>query len=528
MGNNTTEYTASELLSGVDKKEDNKKSENDSNELQKDNIEKNKNQKVNEQNTENEKPTSNKNQDGEKSEDKQQKQKRMFEDSPEEKKRQRRQISDKEMSKIEKSMNTAGMIMKGAAKTHQELMEKKEEYDKEKEEYKVQKELEERGVLSKENNTSQSISKNRNKKDSILSVSKQKRSLNRGKNLSKIDKINNITKKSKRTKSVSYPLFTSNYMVKVYGLNTWIKLNNHHSELVDDFGPFQNINKLETIYENTEFMFKDGDKVDFETFLEITSPNDLVYLYAIWTLVNNDNEPAPIKCRCEHCNDINDTVINIVEMLQSSIPYDKKEEFREYDSTKSIGELQQNTLMGKEVLITQDIEDELRFKVRITVPSLRRYFNVDRAIRKFIVSELEEYLPDKLRFTKDLDDKLKYLWETKRKDVRTYYQTYITHLLYIKSIKIIDLTGEDFDESMHISLKSDDVFTMVAAINNMPDELLDETSEEITELSDKEIEYDLKGEPFRCKHCGNMSEKHNIPVGNMLFFTIQKMIRKRS
>jgi len=414
-------------------------------------------------------------------------------------------ISDKEMSKIEEKMNEKAGLMANAVNAHDNIVKAKEKEEKEIEEYKKKKDQ------KKDATSPLTVS------DTTVKSSKKERA----KGLSKLQKIKNLTKTGK---SAELPLFASNYMIKMYGMNTWINIDNYFDTFFKEFGYFQNINKLKLIYENSEFLFKDGDKVDFETFLNITSPDDVTLIYALWSVVNNDGDPVNLPATCEHCGETHEREVTPRKLLQSSFTDDHRNRFKDYDSTKTINELQADVTMGEKKSIIHE-EDGVRYRIVVTAPNLKRYFYVDNNMRKFIVEELSEYIPGKLLNSIDDTDKLRYLYQQKRADVNSLYNRYTENLLYIESIK---LSAIDSDEEFTLTLEDDGAHDVIEIVKTIPDEMMKKIIDSIEELASQEDPVNLQGEPFRCSNCKKITSMDDVPVGDLLFFTIQKMQAKRS
>lgn len=420
-------------------------------------------------------------------------------------------ISDNEMNKIEKSIREKAHFFSSAVNAHDHVAKIKEQEEKEIEEFKK--------------NRDSKANMSENKDDTIdLNVQREVKNKDRGKNLSKLEKIKKIGKRKGKSAEILLP--ASNYMIKMHGMNTWINYENYFSTFFKEFGFFQNINKLKMIYENSEFLFRDGDRVDFTTFLQITSPTDLTLIYALWSVVNNDDEPVDVEVMCQECGASQEIKLKPKEVLENSFSPEQRKRIKNYDPTKTINELQKNVVMGEERKLSYTM-DSLKFKIIMNAPHLKRYFDVDDKMRSYIVEQLEEHLPNEIKGTTDDTDKLRWLYRYKQGDVNALYGRYTDLILYMESVEVMDFDDDDFG-NIKVSLEDDGIHTCIEFINQMPDELLDQINNGVGELTEEDDTVQLRGEPFKCKECNKISENDNIPAGDILFFTIQKMIQKKS
>lgn len=430
-------------------------------------------------------------------------------DLPEQKTTMKDRIPKEDMEEIDKGMKDAVNTLKTVSEVHNKAIESKEQEEKEKEEIKRKRDQKEVDKPKKKNKVVNMDSKLSNKK--------------RAGDLSKLQKLKTI---SRRDRGVTFPLFESNYIIKMHGLNTFIKTRDAYNVLYEkEFGFFQSLEKIKTIFENSEFEFKDGEKVDFSTFLEITSPGDLPLINAIWALANTPDKGVDSLIPCPHCNTQNKANENIREIFDNSL--NKEMENFEYDPTKTIDELQTNTVMGKKKEVTLE-KDQIKYTVELSAPDLKKYMFIDEQVRILIINRLNEYLPNRLRRSTDTDEKLKYLWHNKRTEVNNIHETYTESLLFIDLLTIEDLRDtKDNVGKIQFSTLHEEVEEMQEAIDNLPDELMMEISNGADEELISDIEYQFKGEPFKCKECGKWIENDNKNVNDMLFFTINSSIQER-
>jgi DNA-directed RNA polymerase subunit RPC12/RpoP len=429
-------------------------------------------------------------------------------DLPEQKVTMKDRIPKEDMEEIDKGMKDAVNTLKTVSEVHNKAIESKEQEEKEKEEIKRKRDQKD---------------KEPKKKNKVIDMESRVSNKKRAGDLSKLQKLKTISRKDR---GVSFPLFESNYIIKMHGLNTFIKTRDAYNVLYEkEFGFFQSLEKIKTIFENSEFEFKDGEKVDFSTFLEITSPGDLPLINAVWALANTPNKGVDSVINCPHCGTQNKATENIREIFDNSLN-NEMEDF-EYDPTKTIDELQSKTVMGKKKEVTLE-KDEIKYTVELSAPNLKKYMFIDEQVRILIINRLSEYLPQRLRRSTDTDEKLKYLWHNKRAEVNNIHETYTESLLFIDLLTIEDLRDtKDNVGTIQFSTIHDEVEEIQEAIDNLPDELMMEISDGADQELISDIEYQFQGEPFKCTECGKWIENDNKNVNDMLFFTINSSIQER-
>ncbi|MFW6015201.1 MAG: hypothetical protein ACOCRK_02040 [bacterium] len=445
------------------------------------------------------------------------------EDTPKENPRQpmKERIPESEIKLIDKGMEDAIHSLKSINEVHQKAINTKLKEEDEKQEIKRQRDAEEE---VDEKTTKREANEPKKSKD-LFNIESKTNTRKRGKNLNKLQKLRNI---KKRTRGVSFPLFESNYVIKIHGLNTFIKTRDSYNILLEkEFGFFQSLEKLKIIHEHAEFEFQDGEKIDFASFLEITSPGDLPLINMVWSLANTEDKPIDTVVQCTECGNQNNITEDLKEIFENS--FTKLLEDFEYDSTLTINELQENTIMGKEKELTfVDEENEIEYNIKLSAPDLKKYMFIDDQVRMLIIDRLSDYIPPTILRTNDTDEKIKYLWNNKRQELNNIHDTYTELLLFIDLLTIKDLKDtKDNLGTIQFSILHDEIYEVQEALDSVPDDLMISISDIITDDLISGIEYRFKGEPFKCSSCGKWVKNDNKNVNDMLFFTMGSLIQRK-
>lgn len=396
----------------------------------------------------------------------------------------------------------------------------------------VVKEVVKESVIKEENDTPET-------KEKVIKTTIRKKGVFDKESDAKLEKLRNRRKKGY---CVTGFLPNSNLAIRTYPMNTSFKKQDLSESLMySETTYFYNEKIAKMIYDHTSILASNGDKVVYESFLEMVHLDDLDDLLMLHIIAGTEGKGLSgwnVRCNsddAEACNSAEfqitlDTKKVYEDSCVGSSEYLKA--MKSYDKTKSVEQLVKESKVDEiHVLEYEDRGDVIR--VNITRPSLKKYFNRATKIKEALITIM---LKDEevFNYVDNLKD-----WEIETVENKItilaykFKQKYLNNIikvqrfLYIDSIEIIPkyLIGdieldisEHLDDIIVIDTEKDSVEIWSTFVYDMDDKSTEVMANKVMEVSDS-IKRDFKY-TVTCPTCGKVSKPIDFSPSELFSFWI--------